>query len=141
MSDKGSDCRFLFLGTSTSVGVPVIGCSCETCSSDYPRDDRSRSSAFLEGPWGKILIDSGPDLRKQNLRENLAVVDEVIYTQEHLDHVTGFDELSAFCWHRETSLPLYGSPDSLAGLQRMYPLAFPFEDHQPGYVRPDPRPL
>ena len=141
MSDKGSDCRFLFLGTSTSVGVPVIGCSCETCSSDYPRDDRSRSSAFLEGPWGKILIDSGPDLRQQALRENLTVVDAVLYTHEHLDHVTGFDELRAFCWHRETALPLYGSPDTLAGLERMYPWAFPLEDHQPGYVRPDPRPV
>lgn len=141
MSDEGSDCRFLFLGTSTSVGVPVIGCTCEVCTSDHPHDERSRASAFLEGPWGKILIDSGPDLRQQALREKLTVVDGVLFTHEHLDHVAGFDELRAFCWRREEPLPLYGSPETLAGLERMYPWAFPVENHQPGYIRPAPRPV
>ncbi len=141
MSDEGSDCRFLFLGTSTSVGVPVIGCACTTCTSSHPHDDRSRSSVFFEGPWGKILIDSGPDLRQQALREKLIVVDAVLYTHEHLDHVAGFDELRAFCWRRDAPLPLYASRDTLAGLERMYPWAFQLEDHQPGYIRPDPRPV
>lgn len=141
MSEQESNCRFLFLGTSTSVGVPVIGCKCDTCQSNNPRDKRSRSSIFFEGPWGKILVDSGPDLRQQALRENLSEVNAVLYTHEHLDHVAGFDELRAFCWRREAPLPLYGSPEMLAGLERMYPWAFPLEDHQPGYVRPEARPV
>ncbi len=139
MTDAGTQTRFLFLGTSTSVGVPVIGCSCPVCTSDDPRDDRSRASIFLEGPWGKLLIDSGPDLRQQALREKLTIIDAVLYTHEHLDHVAGFDELRAFCWRREKPLPLYGSPETLGGLTRMYPWAFSIEDHQPGYVRPEPR--
>ena len=88
--------RFLFLGTATSVGVPVIGCSCPTCTSQDPRDNRTRSSALLEGPWGTLLIDSGPDLREQALREQITKVDAVLYTHEHVDHVAGFDELRAF---------------------------------------------
>ena len=139
MTRNGSIPRFLFLGTSTSVGVPVIGCPCKVCCSKHPRDDRSRSSVFFEGPWGRLLIDSGPDLRQQALREKLTAVDAVLYTHEHLDHVAGFDELRAFCWRRESPLPLYGSPETLAGLARMYPWAFSVADHQPGYVRPEPR--
>lgn len=141
MTDERTQTRFLFLGTSTSVGVPVIGCSCAVCTSDNPRDDRSRASVFLEGPWGKILIDSGPDLRQQALREKLTRVDAVLYTHEHLDHVAGFDELRAFCWRRQNPLPLYGSPDTLAALASMYPWAFALADHQPGYIRPEPRPV
>lgn len=131
--------QLLFLGTSTSVGVPVIGCDCAVCQSDDPKNDRSRSSIFLEGPFGKVLVDSGPDLRQQALRENLTEVDAVIYTHCHLDHVAGFDELRAFCWRREEPLPMYGSNETLKVLAQMYPWAFQGEQKQRGYVRPEPR--
>lgn len=132
---------FLFLGTSTSVGVPVIGCSCPTCTSTHPHDQRSRASATISGPWGKILIDSGPDLRQQALREHLTCIDAILYTHEHLDHVTGFDELRAFCWHRTEPLPFYGSPETLAALERMFPWAFSPKNTVPGYVRPQKFPV
>ncbi len=136
-----SQSQLLFLGTATSVGVPVIGCSCSTCSSTHPHDKRSRSSVLLEGPWGTLLVDSGPDLRQQALREKITRIDAVLYTHEHLDHVAGFDELRAFCWRRDHPLPLYAAPETLASLERMYPWAFPLEDHQPGYIRPEARPF
>ncbi|MDB4354175.1 MBL fold metallo-hydrolase [Akkermansiaceae bacterium] len=132
--------RFRFLGTSTSVGVPVITCDCPVCTSSDPRDDRSRSSGFLEGPFGKILIDAGPDLRQQALREKLTQVDAVLYTHPHLDHVMGFDELRAFCWRRTEPLPLHGSPQTLAALAQMFPWAFTGKNHS-GYIQPDPSPF
>lgn len=141
ITGNSAQSRFLFLGTSTSVGVPVIGCQCPTCTSKHPWDNRTRSSTLLEGPWGTLLIDSGPDLREQALRESISKVDAVLYTHEHLDHIAGFDELRAFCWHREAPLPLYGSPETLSGLERMYPWAFAGEATQRGYVRPEPRPF
>jgi phosphoribosyl 1,2-cyclic phosphate phosphodiesterase len=139
MTRSGTSIRFLFLGTSTSVGVPVIGCPCAVCHSDDPKDTRTRSSGFLTGPWGDLLIDTGPDLRQQALREKITRVDAVLYTHQHLDHVAGFDELRAFCWQRTEPLPLYGSRETLDGLERMYPWAFALQDHRPGYVRPAPR--
>ena len=141
MSTCSDQSRFLFLGTATSVGVPVIGCSCPTCASDHPHDRRLRSSALIEGPWGRLLIDTGPDLHEQALRENITAVDAVLYTHEHVDHVAGFDEIRAFCWHRDDPLPLYGSPETLGGLERMFPWAFLNKGEQHGYVHPDPRPF
>ena len=125
-----------FLGTSTSTGVPVIGCRCETCTSTDPKLKRSRSSIHLQTPESSILVDTGPDLREQALRENLTQVDSVLYTHSHLDHITGFDELRAFCWHRDHPLPIYGSPVCLDEIKRIFQWAFLPSNTYRGYVRP-----
>ena len=122
------------LGTGTSVGVPVIGCSCPVCSSDHPGNRRTRSSLHLQSPGASILIDSGPDLREQALREDLHTVDAVLYTHSHLDHVAGFDELRAFCWHREAPLPIHAGPETMAVLEQMFPWAM--SNTSRNYVRP-----
>ena len=125
-----------FLGTGTSVGVPVIGCDCPVCTSNHPGNQRTRSSLHLEMPGLSLLVDTGPDLREQALRENLRTVDAVLYTHAHLDHVAGFDELRAFCWHREAPLPIYAGPETMDALTRMFPWAM--SNTSPSYVRPDP---
>jgi len=128
-----------FLGTGTSVGVPVIGCSCPVCQSPDPRNNRSRSSIFISTPEIKILIDSGPDLREQALREDITAIDAVIYTHSHLDHVVGFDELRAFCWGKDEPLPLYATESCLKVLKNMFGWAFHDNNTHRGYVKPDPR--
>src|SRR5919107_54594 len=40
--------KFTLLGTGTSTGVPSIGCDCETCTSDDPRDNRLRVSVLVD---------------------------------------------------------------------------------------------
>lgn len=101
--------------------------------------NRTRSSIHLQTPEFSILVDSGPDLREQALREHLCHVDAVIYTHAHLDHITGFDELRAFCWHRDDPLPLYGSKSCLDEIQRIFNWAFLPSNTYKGYVKPDPR--
>lgn len=130
-----------FLGTGTSVGVPVIGCVCEVCKSSDPRNNRTRASLFISTPETKILIDSGPDLREQALRENLTEIDAVLYTHSHLDHVVGFDELRAFCWGKKDPLPLYASETCLDVLINMFGWAFHQDNTHSGYIKPDPRPI
>jgi phosphoribosyl 1,2-cyclic phosphate phosphodiesterase len=134
-----SRAELTFLGTGTSVGVPVIGCGCAVCTSADPRDRRLRSSVVLRTTEAQVLVDSGPDLRQQALREGLTQVDAVLYTHGHLDHVTGFDELRAFCWHREQPLPMYATRSCMTILQTMFAWAFSAENVYRGYVKPDPR--
>lgn len=126
-----------FLGTSTSVGVPVIGCDCPQCQSNDPKNNRTRSSIHIQSGDLSILVDTGPDLREQALRENLRKVDAVLYTHAHQDHIAGFDELRAFCWHRDTPLPIYTTASCLEALQRVYAWAFSPENTYKGYVCPE----
>ncbi len=128
--------KLTFLGTSTSVGIPVIGCDCHICVSKEPRHHRMRSSIQLETPTHSLLVDSGPDLRQQALKHNLRKVDAVLYTHQHLDHIAGFDELRAFCWHREDPLPLYSTPSCLAEIERVYDWAFSKGNTYKGYIKP-----
>ena len=135
------DAYLTFLGTGTSVGVPVIGCICDVCKSPDPHNNRTRSSLFIQTPEIKILIDSGPDLREQALRENITEIDAVLYTHSHLDHVVGFDELRAFCWGKKEPLPLYASESCLNVLINMFGWAFQTDNTHSGYIKPDPRPI
>ncbi len=134
-----ADRSFTFLGTGTSVGVPVIGCKCAVCTSADPRNRRLRSSALVRVGGHAVLVDSGPDLRAQALREGLREIDAVIYTHAHLDHVAGFDELRAFCWRRDDPLPMHATPETMETLQRMFGWAFSSENVYQGYVKPGVR--
>lgn len=126
-----------FLGTGTSVGVPVIGCDCKVCTSLDPRNIRTRCALHVQSAHVSALIDTGPDLREQALREGLRVVDAVLYTHAHVDHVAGFDELRAFCWSRDEPLPLYAGPETHECLERMFPWAM--KNTHRGYIRPEVR--
>lgn len=128
-----------FLGTGTSVGVPVIGCDCGVCGSTDPRNCRLRSSVVLRVGGVSLLVDSGPDLRAQALREGLRELDGVLYTHSHVDHVAGFDELRAFCWRRTAPLPLHGTAECLETLKIMFAWAFSPDNAFKGYVKPDPK--
>lgn len=107
--------QLIVLGCGSSAGTPVIGCDCATCTSSDPRNQRTRSSAAFVAPGGEVLlIDSGPDLRQQSLRENLRRVDAVLCTHTHADHIHGIDDLRSFCQLQRRQIPLYGSHDAMA---------------------------
>jgi len=84
---------FTFLGTGTSMGVPMIGCDCPVCQSPNPRNHRYRCSVLIRLPQGNLLIDTSPELRLQLLRERVRVIHAVLYTHYHADHLFGLDDL------------------------------------------------
>ena len=127
-----------FLGTGTSQGVPMVGCSCEVCGSSDPRDNRTRSSVYISTRDFAWVIDTGPEFRIQCLREKISRLDAVVYTHSHTDHIMGFDDLRPFC-QGENDLPVYASAETMADLQRVFNFAFTQRPGVPGYVRPHPR--
>jgi phosphoribosyl 1,2-cyclic phosphate phosphodiesterase len=101
------------LGSGTSFGVPVLGCDCAVCRSRDPRDHRTRVAVVVEGPAGRLLIDTPPEIRLQLLAAGIGAVDAVLFTHDHADHVHGIDDLRAVSARRGT-LPVYGSAEVLA---------------------------
>lgn len=97
----------VFLGTGTSVGVPALGCQCAVCTSDDPRNYRTRCAIAIELPGGRLLIDTPPDLRTQLLREKIPLVHSVLFTHEHADHLFGLDDLRLFPFRLGAPVPLH----------------------------------
>lgn len=106
-----------FLGTGTSLGVPVIGSNEPVSHSSDPKDHRTRTSALVEYEGKRLLIDAGPDLRTQLLREEVHRLDAVVLTHEHRDHVAGIDDLRPFYFHQEEPLPVHMEEKVFRSLQ------------------------
>ncbi len=105
--------QLTILGAGSSAGTPVIGCHCATCTSENPKNKRTRCSSFVTLDSGEnVLIDTGPDLRLQALREGLVKVDAVLYTHTHADHLHGIDDLRAFCVTGRKQIPLFARQDA-----------------------------
>ncbi|HSI10591.1 MAG TPA: MBL fold metallo-hydrolase [Chthoniobacter sp.] len=132
-----ADLTITFLGTGTSLGVPMINCDCRICRSTDPRDKRTRASVYVETAEYAWVIDTGPDFRTQALRENVRRVDAVVYTHPHTDHIMGLDDLRPFCFG-DKELPIYASPETMHDLQRVFVFAFNGQNRWPGYLRPLP---
>jgi phosphoribosyl 1,2-cyclic phosphate phosphodiesterase len=114
----------VLLGTGTSVGVPMIGCGCQVCSSTDPHDQRTRCSVLVGLPEGNLLIDTSPDLRAQLLREHVGIVHAVLYTHEHADHVFGLDDLRLMQFQLGGPVPLYCEPKVEDRIRESFDYAF-----------------
>lgn len=122
------------LGTGTSMGVPMIGCTCEVCTSTDPRNHRMRTGVFVAAPEGNFLIDTPPELRLQLVRERIDMVEAVVYTHAHADHILGLDDLRIFGYKLQRPIPLYCEPDVEQHLRSTFPYAFLAPEHRVGYA-------
>lgn len=121
--------EIVVLGAGSSAGTPVIGCGCATCISADPRNRRTRCSVAVHLDDGPVLlIDTGPDLRLQALRERMNRVDAVLYTHFHADHLNGIDDLRSFCHLRREAIPVYGNEATMHGIVQRFAYAFPAQE-------------
>ena len=119
--------QLIFLGTGTSVGVPVVGCGCATCTSDNPRNKRLRCALVLGLPGGNLLVDTPPDLRTQLLREQIGLVHATLYTHDHADHVFGLDDLRLFPYYLGYPMPVFAEEQVEARIRKSFDYAFVHE--------------
>ncbi|RYD59107.1 MAG: MBL fold metallo-hydrolase [Sphingobacteriales bacterium] len=116
--------KITFLGTGTSQGVPVIGCNCAVCTSTDKRDNRLRTSVWVETPEASIVIDSGPDFRYQMLRAKVRNLDAIIFTHSHKDHIAGLDDVRAYNYFSGKAMEIYATEETQDGLRREFHYVF-----------------
>jgi phosphoribosyl 1,2-cyclic phosphate phosphodiesterase len=123
----------IILGSGTSTGVPMVGCTCPVCRSTDLRDQRTRASLLIRTLEGKkILIDTCTDLRRQMLREKIDAIDAVLFTHTHADHVNGIDDLRGFHFIHKRLIPGYGTAETISHLLNTFPYIFKGLE-RPGY--------
>jgi phosphoribosyl 1,2-cyclic phosphate phosphodiesterase len=115
--------KLTFLGTGTSTGVPSIGCECETCSSDDPRDKRLRVSVLIEHGGQTVLVDTSSDFRQQALRHGLKRLDAVLITHCHADHIFGLDDIRPLNF-RYGALGVYANERAWPDIRRIFKYIF-----------------
>lgn len=116
--------KVTILGCATSTGVPIIGCPCPVCTSNNPKNIRTRCSVFIESNGQNILIDSSTDLRFQALREGITRLDAVLYTHSHADHTHGIDDLRTFNFINNMVIPCYGNELTINNLKNNFGYIF-----------------
>lgn len=112
--------KFTFTGTGTSQGIPVIACPCEICNSPDPRDKRLRTSGVLQSDTTTLVFDTGPDFRQQMLRHEIKVLDAVVFTHQHKDHVAGLDDVRAYNYLLDRKMDIYANQLTLDHLKKEF---------------------
>lgn len=130
-----SPIEITLLGTGTSQGIPVIGCTCKVCTSTDNRDKRLRTAAFIQVNDTGIAIDLGPDFRRQMLDNAISNVHCVLLTHEHNDHISGLDDIRPINFLYRRDIPIYGSGRSLLEIKRRFFYAFDPNYYYPGKPR------
>lgn len=134
MLEQFEHASILVLGSGTSVGVPMVGCRCNVCTSADPHDKRLRPSVLLRLGDQRILIDTSPDFRYQALRYNIERIDAILYTHSHADHILGLDDVRPFNFMQKGEIPIYASAESLRVIERTFQYVFdvsPSESSRP----------
>ncbi len=129
--------KLTFLGTGTSFGIPVIGCDCAACTSNDPRDRRTRHGAVVETERGRLLVDAPPELRLQLLSAGVDRVDAVWFTHAHADHIHGIDDLRVFTV-RYGDLPAWAAAEYHQALVCRFPYIFD-DSYEPAEGSSKPR--
>lgn len=119
-----SKLKITFLGTGTSTGIPMIGCSCEVCTSANKKDKRLRTSILVESATTTIIVDTTPDFRYQMLRIHNTKLDAVLFTHPHKDHIAGLDDIRAYNFFQQKPMDVYANALTAEALKREFAYVF-----------------
>jgi phosphoribosyl 1,2-cyclic phosphate phosphodiesterase len=130
--------KLSILGSGTSHGIPMLGCGCPVCRSSDSRDQRFRSSLYVQGARGEqAVIDTGPEFRLQAIRAGIGRLDAVFLTHSHADHIHGMDDVRPLS--RDSPLPVYGNRETIDEFRQRF--SYVFRETQRGGGKPQLLPL
>ncbi|MGJ8584947.1 MAG: MBL fold metallo-hydrolase [Marinosulfonomonas sp.] len=123
-----AELTFTILGCGSSGGVPRLGGLWGNCDPNNPKNRRQRCSLLVErtGDEGTttVLIDTSPDMRAQLLQANVGVLDGVVYTHAHADHVHGIDDLRMIKFNMQRRLNVWADGPTQDALLSRFGYAF-----------------
>lgn len=117
----------------------MIGCDCEVCRSDDPKNHRLRSSIYVRSEETAFVVDTGPDFRQQCLRAGIRHLDAVLFTHAHSDHLMGFDDLRRFTLGIDAEIDIFATEDCLKRLRVAFSYVFDGKNRYPGYLKTRPQ--
>ncbi len=120
-----------FLGTGTSMGVPVAGGFGKDMIDGDPRNQRTRCSVWLQTEDSSIVIDVGPEFRIQTIRSGVDRIDLVLITHEHMDHIAGLDDLRSYNYMQKGPVPLLTTKQVIESIKTRFDYMFG-ENKYPG---------
>jgi phosphoribosyl 1,2-cyclic phosphate phosphodiesterase len=121
---QNSSLTITFLGTGTSSGVPMIGCNCAVCTSSNYKDNRLRSSILVQSATTTLVVDTTPDFRYQMLRSKTNILDAILFTHPHKDHIAGLDDVRAYNFFSQKPMQLYTNHLTEEAIRRDFYYAF-----------------
>lgn len=107
----------------------MIGCNCEVCTSEDPKDNRLRSSILLQSHDTTLVVDTTPDFRTQMLREHVMHLDGIILTHPHKDHIAGLDDIKAYNYFQHQPMDVYANLLTQEALKREFHYIFAKEKY------------
>ena len=120
--------RFTILGCGSSGGVPRLGGEWGDCDPGNPKNRRRRCSMLVEritdAGTTRVLIDTSPDMREQLLSAGVGMLDGVIYTHSHADHMHGIDDLRQIVFNLRHRLPVWADAPTTEALMARFGYAF-----------------
>ncbi len=126
----------LVLGSGTSAGVPMIGCHCRVCTSADPRNKRNRCSVLVSYGGHRVLIDTPPELRLAVIANSVDMVDAVVLTHAHADHIFGLDDVRRYNTLSGRDMPIWASAKTLSIIRQVFPYAIDQAAADPLVYRP-----
>ena len=115
--------EIVVLGSGGAFRLPYPSCHCANCEAARrdPSERRTTTSLWLPA-GGSILLDAGPDLYHQALREGLEHIDGIFLTHAHRDHALGLECVETFVRYgrQGQAMPVYGAAETLAEVSRQF---------------------
>ncbi len=106
----------------------MIGCHCEVCSSEDKRDKRLRSSILVQSKTTTFVVDTTPDFRQQMLRISNNMLNAVLFTHPHKDHIAGLDDVRPYNFFSGLPIDVYANEFTGNALKKEF--AYVFAEHK-----------